>query len=149
MNVAEKKQPTSKNAKRASGWPIERAFGNILISRIWVGIRRREKVGSIVSLMSSFERVGQLEMIVVRPDWDGDGFELVAGWRRLRAAEALGWTRIQAIVANITDKQLRDIELDETMIRLDLTELEASEFGAVKTTPSDPRQAKSQVTEAP
>lgn len=96
---------------------------NLLVSKIHIGARRREKVGSLASLKVSLERVGQIHPITVRPN--GDGFDLVAGQRRLRAAEAIGWKKIRARVGKFTDEQLREIELDENQIRLDLGEFEA------------------------
>lgn len=97
---------------------------SVLISKIHVGERRREKVGSLAALKSSLERVGQIHPVTVR--LNGSGFELVAGQRRLRAAEALGWTKVRARIGNFDDDTLREIELDENTVRLDLTEYEAS-----------------------
>lgn len=97
---------------------------NVPLPKVHTGKRRREKIGSLAGLKSSLERVGQIHPITVRPN--GQGFELVAGERRLRAAEALGWSRIRARVGRFTDEQLRDIELDENVVRLDLSDFEAS-----------------------
>lgn len=94
------------------------------IAKITVGARRREKVGSLTALKSSLERVAQIHPITVRPT--DDGYELVAGERRLKAAESLGWKSIRARVGKFTDEQLREIELDENTARLDLTDFEAS-----------------------
>lgn len=97
---------------------------NILISKIIVGERRREKIGSLASLKSSLDRLGQIHPITVR--LNGKGFELVAGERRMRAATALGWKKIRARIGNFDDDTLREIELDENAARLDLAEYEAS-----------------------
>jgi ParB-like chromosome segregation protein Spo0J len=97
---------------------------NIPLSKICIGKRRREKVGSLATLKKSLDRVGQIHPITVRPH--KNGYELVAGERRLRSAQEMGWTRIRARVGKVNDEQLRDIELDENDIRLDLTEGEAS-----------------------
>jgi len=97
---------------------------NLLISNIDVGARRREKPGSLASLKSSLERVGQIHPITVRPN--GRGTDLVQGMRRIRAAEALGWKKIWARVGKFTDEQLREIELDENQARLDFTRVQAS-----------------------
>jgi ParB-like chromosome segregation protein Spo0J len=94
------------------------------ISKIHVGARRRGKLGSLVGLKTSLQRVGQIHPITVR--LNGEVFELVAGERRLRAAEALGWKKIRTRVGIFSDDQLREIELDENTVRLDLTDLEAS-----------------------
>ena len=52
---------------------------------------------------------------------NGEGFESVAGKRRLRAAEALGWKKIRARIGKFSDDELREIELDENTVRLDPT----------------------------
>ncbi|HEX9642075.1 MAG TPA: ParB/RepB/Spo0J family partition protein [Candidatus Krumholzibacteria bacterium] len=96
---------------------------SIAISKVHVGERRRESVGSLAGMKSSLERVGQIHPITVR--MNGSGFELVAGQRRLKAAESLGWTRIRARVGNFDDDTLRAIELEENTVRLDLTPFEA------------------------
>lgn len=97
---------------------------SIPIAKIDVGERRREKTGSLAALKSSLERVGQIHPITVRSS--GDRFELVAGERRLESARALGWMRIRARIGKFTDEELRELELDENAVRLDLTDYEAS-----------------------
>lgn len=51
---------------------------------------------SIKELAESLRQVGLQQPIRVRPD--GDGFVLVDGERRYRAAQSLGWKTIQAVV---------------------------------------------------
>ena len=53
-------------------------------------------------LIESVRERGIIQPVIVRPS--RDGYELVAGERRLRAAKALGWTDIPAIVRQATDR---------------------------------------------
>jgi hypothetical protein len=53
--------------------------------------------------------------------------QLVAGERRLRACQLLGWTEIKARqLGELTEKELRLLELEENIRRKDLTEYEKS-----------------------
>jgi ParB family transcriptional regulator, chromosome partitioning protein len=65
----------------------------IQIRRVKVGERRREEMGDVAGLAASIKRHGLIQPIVV----DGD-LNLVAGGRRLRAYQLLGWDKIEARV---------------------------------------------------
>jgi ParB family chromosome partitioning protein len=78
---------------------------------------------SIDSLAASIDAVGLLQPIVVRAD--GDGYVLVAGERRLRAAKQLGHAEIAAVIRQPTDDQTNLTEaLVENLQRQDLNPLE-------------------------
>ena len=47
---------------------------------------------ALEELKSSIQQAGLLQPVVVRPLPGGGGFELIAGERRLRACQALGWS---------------------------------------------------------
>src|ERR1051325_9043372 len=66
------------------------------ISSIHVGHRHRRDLGDIVGLARSIAEVGLLHPIVVRPDGT-----LIAGARRLRAAQRLGWTEVPVSIVDI------------------------------------------------
>jgi ParB family chromosome partitioning protein len=53
--------------------------------------------------------------VVVRPH--GAGYELIAGERRWRAAERLGWTKIPAVVKDVDDQTLLTLALIENLQR--------------------------------
>jgi ParB family chromosome partitioning protein len=79
--------------------------------------------GGIDALAASIDSVGLLQPIVVRAD--GDGYVLVAGERRLRAAKQLGHAEIAAVIRQPTDDQTNLTEaLVENLQRLDLNPLE-------------------------
>ena len=52
---------------------------------------------------------------------------LVAGARRLAACKSLGWSEIPATVVELNDIDLELAEIDENLIREDLTALERGE----------------------
>src|SRR5215831_16586282 len=66
------------------------------IDEIVIGKRHRRDLGDIDGLAASIAELTLLQPIVVRPDG-----VLIAGERRLRAAQALGWTDIPVNVVNL------------------------------------------------
>lgn len=92
------------------------------ISKIIVGDRRREDLGDVAGLARSIDKYGLLQPVVV-----DSRARLVAGERRLRACQRLGmkWIPVQQL-DDLSDAQLREIELEENLRRKDLTEYERS-----------------------
>ncbi len=74
-------------------------------------------------LAASIREVGLLQPVVVR-EADGDRFELVAGERRLRAAERAGLERVPALVRATSDTDLLREALIENIHRTELNPLE-------------------------
>jgi ParB family transcriptional regulator, chromosome partitioning protein len=74
-------------------------------------------------LVNSIRRHGVLQPIVVRSGPDG-GFEIVAGERRWRAAQAAGLARIPAVVREISDREMVELALVENLRREDLNPIE-------------------------
>jgi len=73
-------------------------------------------------LVESVRRHGVLQPIVVRPV--ADGFEVVAGERRWRAAEAAGQATVPAIIRPLSDPEALELALVENLQREDLGALE-------------------------
>lgn len=73
-------------------------------------------------LVSSIDASGLLQPVVVRPR-DG-GFELIAGERRLRAVQQLGWKTIPAVVKDVDDRTLLTLALIENLQRHDLSAID-------------------------
>lgn len=95
---------------------------NLKISEIHIGQRVRDDYGDMESLASSIKKHGLLHPIVV-----DSGRNLIAGCRRLLACERIGMKEIEAkVLDNISEKELRVLELEENIRRKDLTELEKS-----------------------
>jgi ParB family chromosome partitioning protein len=72
--------------------------------------------GALEELKKSLASSGLLQPIVVRSAEDG-GYELIAGERRLRAAQQLGWNNIGAVVKNVDNKTLLTLALVENIQR--------------------------------
>jgi len=77
---------------------------------------------SLVGLARSIQEVGVLQPIVVRPT--AEGYELVAGERRLRAAKVAGLATIPAVVRQTDDTEALREALIENIHREDLAPLE-------------------------
>jgi len=73
-------------------------------------------------LAESIRANGVIQPIIVRPA--GAEFELIAGERRLRAAELASLTTIPALVRTATDEQLLELALIENIHRTDLNPIE-------------------------
>ena len=83
-------------------------------------------VAQLEELVSSIQRHGVLQPIVVRPR--GDQFELVSGERRTRASQMAGKTTIPAVVrTDIRDDQMLELALVENVQRQDLDPLERAQ----------------------
>ena len=87
--------------------------------------RKEFREEDLAQLQASLNASGLLQPITVRAV--GNGFELVAGERRLRAATRLGWTEIPAIVKEYDDKALLTMALVENLQRSDLNPIEEAE----------------------
>ncbi len=73
-------------------------------------------------LAESIKANGVLQPIIVRPAVDG--FELIAGERRFRAAKLASLTTVPALVRSATDQQLLELALIENIHRADLNPIE-------------------------
>ena len=89
--------------------------------------RKEFKLDELAELQASLKASGLLQPVTLRPSPSGTGFELIAGERRFRAASALGWTDIPAVVHTIDDKTLLTLALIENLQRSDLNPLEEAE----------------------
>lgn len=73
-------------------------------------------------LVSSLETTGLLQPIVLRRHLDG--YQLIAGERRWRAALQLGWQKIPAIIKDADDRTLLTLALVENLQRDNLSAIE-------------------------
>ncbi|MEO7823639.1 MAG: ParB/RepB/Spo0J family partition protein [Gemmatimonadaceae bacterium] len=89
--------------------------------------RKEFKAEELSGLQESLNASGLLQPITVRRRPGKDGFELVAGERRLRAASKLGWKEIPAIIKEIDDKAILTLALIENLQRADLNPVEEGE----------------------
>jgi len=77
---------------------------------------------SLAALAESIREVGVLQPVLVRAG--GDGFELIAGERRLRAARRIGLQTIPAIVRTADDASMLQQAIIENVQREELNPLE-------------------------
>lgn len=79
-------------------------------------------------LANSIRKQGVLQPILVRPlEGVGGKYELVAGERRLRAAQLLGLAELPAVVREMSEVQARENAIVENIQREDLNPLEETE----------------------
>ncbi|GLV48144.1 chromosome partitioning protein ParB [Thermus sp. LT1-2-5] len=84
--------------------------------------RRRFTEESLRELAASIREKGLLQPLLVRPK--GDGYELVAGERRYRAALLAGLEEVPALVRDLTDQEALELALVENLQREDLSPVE-------------------------
>src|SRR6266851_3866036 len=80
---------------------------------------------SLLDLAASLTRSGVLQPVVVRRI--GEGYQLVVGERRWRAAKLAGLTLIPAVIREVTDAQSLELALVENLLREDLNPMEEAE----------------------
>jgi ParB family chromosome partitioning protein len=78
--------------------------------------------GALAELAESMEASGLLQPVVVRAH--GGAYELIAGERRWRAAQRLGWSKIPAVVKDVDDRTLLTLALIENLQRNDLSPID-------------------------
>ena len=74
------------------------------------------------SMAASLRDRGMLQPLVVRRE--GEGFQLIAGERRWRAAQRAGWPKVPVIVREATTLEALELALIENIQREDLNPLE-------------------------
>lgn len=84
--------------------------------------RTRFEESGLDALAASIREVGVLQPILVRPT--DDGYELIAGERRWRAARRAGLTTIPALVKRVADRSSLEEAVIENLHRQDLNALE-------------------------
>jgi len=97
--------------------------------------RRTFAPEALDELAESIRHHGILQPLSVRPR--GDGYELIAGERRLQASRKAGLVSVPVIVRSCTDMEMLELALVENLQREDLNAMEAahsyqrlvSEFG--------------------
>jgi ParB family chromosome partitioning protein len=100
----------------------------ILISRISPNPyqpRKRFSQEDLASLRASIADHGVLQPILVSET--PTGYQLVAGERRLRAAQAAGLDRIPAVIRQLVDRDQLELALVENLQRADLDPIETAD----------------------
>ncbi|WP_338991923.1 ParB/RepB/Spo0J family partition protein [Spiroplasma endosymbiont of Seladonia tumulorum] len=76
----------------------------------------------LTELAQSIKEYGLIQPIIVKKT--NNGYYLVAGERRSRAAKLAGLTTIPAIVVDFNDQQMKEVALIENIQRVDLNSIE-------------------------
>ncbi len=82
----------------------------------------RSDFSGIEGLVSSIKENGIIQPVIVRQE--ADGFRLIAGERRWRAAQMAGVHRIPAIVRKVSDDRVLEMALIENIQRKELNPIE-------------------------
>lgn len=80
----------------------------------------------LAELAASIQASGLLQPVTVRVASQG-GYELIAGERRFRAVQRLGWNEIPAVVRDADDRTLLTLALIENLQRSDLNPIDEAE----------------------
>ncbi len=116
------------NSKKAGEESTESGIKEIEISEIHPNRqqpRHRFSDEKITELADSIREQGLLQPVIVTKS--GDGYELVCGERRTKAAERCGLTKIPAIVKDIAEDKLLEWALVENIQREDLNPIEEAQ----------------------
>ena len=87
--------------------------------------RKRFNPEDLASLRASIAAHGVLQPILVSET--ATGYQLVAGERRLRAAQAAGLDRIPAVIRQLVDRDTLELALVENLQRADLDPIETAD----------------------
>lgn len=93
--------------------------------------RRRIDPAALAVLVESVRQHGLVQPVVVRPD--AEGYVLIAGERRWRAAREAGLERVPALVREADERGRLELALVENLVREDLSPMEVARACAVLT----------------
>ncbi|MBR27626.1 MAG: chromosome partitioning protein ParB [Rhodobacteraceae bacterium] len=86
--------------------------------------RRRFSDDEIDELAASIRERGVIQPLVLRPDPSGEGYQIVAGERRWRAAQRAQLHEVPAVVRDLDDQTVLEVAIIENVQRADLTPVE-------------------------
>ncbi|MCA1042206.1 nucleoid occlusion protein [Bacillus infantis] len=115
LNIEEEEEPTNREEVRKI--PIGQIVPNRFQPRTVFDDEKIEE------LSRTIHTHGIIQPIVVREFEDGK-FEIIAGERRWRAMNKLGWDEVPAIVKNLSDTETASVALIENLQREELSPIE-------------------------
>jgi len=118
LNEAGQDAPDAPPPSAPTDTPIE------LIRRNPEQPRRTFTEAELESLTASIKERGVLQPILIRPAPDGDGYQIVAGERRWRAAQRANLATIPAVIRELDDRQVLEVAIIENVQRADLNPIE-------------------------
>jgi ParB family transcriptional regulator, chromosome partitioning protein len=86
--------------------------------------RRNFDPQELDDLADSIRTHGLVQPIAVRPVGDGEGYEIIAGERRWRAAQKAGQHKVPVILFEVTDRRALELAVVENVQRTDLNPVE-------------------------
>ena len=86
--------------------------------------RRDFAPGSLEDLAASIRVKGIIQPLIVRPRASGDGYEIVAGERRWRAAQMAQLHELPVLVRDFSDSEVLEVAIIENIQRADLNPIE-------------------------
>ena len=87
--------------------------------------RKKFKEKELAALSASIKEQGIIQPLLIRRL--DDGYELVAGERRLRAAKLAGYRDVPCVIKDLTEKQLLEMSLVENIQRENLNPMEEAD----------------------
>ena len=121
-------EPAIETEAAAEAEPKQQEVRSVLIESIQANRFQPRKTfhdESLEELAASIREFGVLQPLLVRPL--EEGFELVAGERRLRASKLAGLAEVPVISREIGDKEVAEMAMIENLQREDLHFLEEAE----------------------
>lgn len=103
----------------------ERGVEQLPLDKLTVSVyqpRKRLDPEGVAELARSVAQRGVLQPLLVRPT--DQGYEIVAGERRFRAAQQAGLTTVPVVVKTLSDRETLEIALIENVQREDLSAVE-------------------------
>lgn len=85
--------------------------------------RRNFDEAALEDLVGSIRASGLMQPVIVRPGEDGR-YELIAGERRWRAVQRLGWSEIAGVVRSVDDRLMLTLALVENLQRDNLSPID-------------------------
>ena len=129
-----KNQTTGKvRTKKNTGFPLSQASADLPEQQIALDSivpndfnpRRNFSEQSLRELADNMTRGGLIHAVTLRPRSDGqEGYSLVCGERRFRAARLAGWETIRAKICPMSDAEAEDFAIAENLQREDITPFE-------------------------
>lgn len=112
----------------ADGEPVHMSPSEIPLERIHLNPHQPRKSlneAALTELAASIKSTGVIQPVIARPD--GDGFQLIAGERRYRAAKLAGLTTIPVIVRDVDALTQAQMALIENIQREDLNPIDRAD----------------------
>jgi ParB family chromosome partitioning protein len=89
--------------------------------------RRAFSEDALAELAASIREKGVIQPLIVRPSPSGDGYQIVAGERRWRAAQRAQVHEVPVIVRDFDDTEVLEVAIIENIQRADLNPIEEAQ----------------------